>query len=401
MSKEIQNGAPKKNDALSTVTGGVLETVEEIERAIRAVSARYNVVMPGGAMGKEPPALFSVGISFVVIDPEKETYPVKGSSKRGIGKTGLDRIARAAGVRWDPNLCGRIDDGKDSYVVEYQAVGTVLQLDGTEGMIHASKRIDLRAERETPEGTWGTDAQEIAKDAAAANPKREPWPQLLQARQNILSNAETKAKNRAIRTLGVQSSYEPKDIARGFAVVKLQFTGHSDDPVVEQRIQLMIAEKAIYGTSALYGRRESQVVRTVPRLVPNEATDVDTSCDTKTAPAAQAQAPAAAAPAEAPKAEPVKPAHNPSMPVGKKDKDGNFPRKLASEMSVDQLTNLIEYHEGRKPTWEATWAAKNQLNLDALKEWRAFKSYDPAQGCLPPLDEYAGEQGPGDDEIPF
>jgi hypothetical protein len=393
MSKELQTTGASQTSTYQT--GGVIDVVDELAKAIKALEAKHNVINPGGAIGAEFPMLYSVGISFVFIDPKNETYGIRGGSKLAIGKTALDRIAAAAGVRWDPALCGRVDEGSSPFLVEYQCAARVLQLDGTERLISASKRIDLRAEAGTDVSTWGADAQEIAKDAAAATPPRQPWPQILQARQHILSNAETKAKNRAIRTLGVRSSYEPAEIAKGFAVVKLHFTGHSDDPEVERAIQMMIAGRALGAQSNLYGPREGrpalQAARVVPRLAPTA--EPDPACETKAAPAtppAAAPKENAAAPAEQDQQmggeyiEPVKPSDDPLLICGKKDPEtGKCPKKPCSAFTADHLRSNIAYAEKMQYSWDPRWAAKNLSELKAMKAWLAYKEFDPSQMQFP------------------
>ncbi|MEN6311258.1 MAG: hypothetical protein ABFD80_06930, partial [Acidobacteriota bacterium] len=167
-------------------TGGVFDDVERLARAIKSMGEQHNLIIPGGAIGTKMLPLYAAGISFVFVDVARETYSVKGDddSKVGLAKTALDRIAAGAGVLWNPHFCGRVDNGSNPYIVEYQAVGTVLQLDGAERPLQATKRIDLRAEKDAPRNTWGPDAQEIANKADTK--KRDPWPQILQQRQHIL-----------------------------------------------------------------------------------------------------------------------------------------------------------------------------------------------------------------------
>jgi len=403
--------APEVN-ALTRSTGGVFNSVEKLSEAVKALGERFNLVQPGGAIGGDLPLLHAAGISFVFVD-QNETYRIPGRSQVGIGKNALDRIAAAAGVRWNPHLCGLlVGNSSDPNMVEFQAVGTILQLDGTERMITAVKRIDLRADKSLPIEKWGSDAQEIARQAA--RDKREPWPQILQQRQHILSLAESKAKNRAIRSLGVRTAYEPSELAKGFAVLRLQFTGRSEDPEVEREVSMMIARRALGGSAMLFGTPSAGALLPAsgpPIMVPRVAT-IETKAiaeedhepiDVPAEPVTPAPSNEKAA-TPSPAAGPRKPEHDPEMPVGKKDpRTGEYPRKRASEMSVDQLTSLIEYHEGKRPTWSAQWREKNQFDLDALYEWRKFKSYDPNQLDLPPMDESAGEDmGPvGEDEVPF
>jgi hypothetical protein len=341
--------------------------------------------------------MYAAGISFVFVE-QNETYPIPNKTEVGIGKNALDRIAAASGVRWISSLCGRVDREGNPHAVEFQAVGAVLQLDGTERTISAIKRVDLRTEGDDVT-KWGAEAQEIAY--AAKKKGREPMPQILQARQHILSLAESKAKNRAIRSLGIRTAYEPTELSKGFAILKLQFTGHSEDPEVAREVQLMVARRALGSSEILYGRPSQmlQPGRVVPRIEdpkPGAVAEEDHEpIDVPSDPVKPAAS--GAAPATSPK-----PEHDPEMPVGKKDPaTGKFPRKRASEMSVDQLTSLIEYHEGKKPTWDSKWREKNQFDLDALYEWRTFKSADPNQLDLPPMDEYGEGAEPGEDNVPF
>lgn len=378
---------------LTKQTGGVFDDAERLGAAIKKVGTDYHLVNPGGALGSQLPPLHAAGISFVFVAGENETYPIPGSSKRGLGKTVLDRLSAAAGVRWNPHLCGLIGNSTDPNLVEYQAVGEVLQMDGTARMITAVKRIDLRADKSLPVEKWGNDAQEIARVAAMKTDDkgvpRDPWPQIIQARQHILSLAESKAKNRAIRSLGIKAAYEPQELVKGFAVLRLQFTGIGADPEVNREVAMMMANRALGATSMLYGPSAvagqlPRPERTVPKIVEAEAKEIEDDPDLaagaeeeKVPPAAEDQGP------DSDLQMPNPPPHDPQMPVGKKDpKTGLCPRKRASEMTVDQLKNLIDYNEGKKPTWSAQWKEKNQADLDALKAWLAFRTIDPNQGNL-------------------
>jgi hypothetical protein len=328
-------------------------------------------------------------------------------------------------------LCGRVDNGANPHFVEFQVAGSVLQLDGTVGTISATKRIDFRGDPGTDLSTWGSDSQEIARQAANAkddngNPRpRDPWPQILQARQHILSLAESKAKNRAIRSLGIRTAFTLDEIRKGFAVAKLQFTGRHEDPELERMAAEKILDRAMGSTNMLYGSPAGRLLpgRTVPRIqeasvVPDE--DDHDGHDTTAAPApakSEPEKPAATpAPTPAPAAQPkpapagkpapqegctvVPPKSNPMLICGKKGADGKWPRKPCSEFSPDDLRAKIASAEKGKPTWEARWASKNQEELDAMKAWLVFKEFDPNQPDL-------GYSGPGPDDsrdtdrIPF
>jgi hypothetical protein len=68
-----------------------------------------------------------------------------------------------------------------------------------------------------------------------------------------LRHAETKAKLRAIASMGVKRSYKPSELGKPFAVARLMFDGHSEDPVLRREFALMKARRAIDGRAALYG----------------------------------------------------------------------------------------------------------------------------------------------------
>lgn len=392
--------APEVN-ALTKSTGGVFNSVEKLSDAVKALGERFNLVQPGGAVGGDLPMLYAAGISFVFVD-QNETYRIPGRSQVGIGKNALDRIAAAAGVRWNPHLCGRVDNGQDPNLVEYQAVGTVLQLDGTERMITAVKRIDLRADTSLPVEKWGSDAQEIARVAAKAEPKREPWPQILQQRQHILSLAESKAKNRAIRSLGVRTAYEPGELSKGFAIMRLQFTGRSEDPEVEREVSMMIARRALGAASMLYGSpseaaaalppsRPSPTVPRVTTIEPDHGDEEEHQPD----PGAQ-EVPAAAEPAGTAPA-PKEPADDPLLICGKKNSDGTWPKKPCSALSVSELKAKIAAYEKKRPEWDKKWAAKNEAELNTIKSWLAYREMDPRQAELNMNQAAAADK----DEVPY
>ncbi len=389
-------------------TGGVFDDIERLAGAIKKMGEQHNLIIPGGAIGTKMLPLYAAGISFVFPDLARETYPVGDKDgKVGLAKTVLDRIAAGAGVRWNPHFCGRVDNGSNPYIVEYQAVGTVLQLDGAERPLQATKRIDLRAEKDAPRDTWGPDAQEIARIAEKKG--REPWPQILQQRQHILSLAETKAKNRAIRTLGVRTNYDVKELEKGFAVVKLQFTGQSSDPEIAREVAIMIAERALGGSAKLYGgERELGPIPRVQKIVGQEGEEETEEKKPENGKAAPAAAPEASAakpetakantppPAEKAKtSERVKPADDPLLICGDKDPvTKKWPRKPCSEFEAEVLKAKIFAAEKNRPKWEPQWVDKNEKELLAMKAWLAYKEFDPSQGVLPGVDRTS-------DTVPF
>ena len=411
-------GETNPGRSISLFTGDIFTDVRRLADALKTFSEHFNLITPGGAVGTELPLLHAVGVSFVFVgDLERETYELAGKRDRGLGKTILDRISAGTGINWNPHLCGLVPvDNPHPHIAHYQSAGTVKGLDGAERMIIGSKRIDLRAERGTDIEAWGSDAQEIYrisvlraakinKNKKAEDPtvQPDPWPQILQARQHILSLAETKAKNRAIRSLGIRTSYSPEEIAKGFAVVRLQFTGKSDDPEIQRAVAMMIAEQALSSGSRLYPSERHRELAPAPipvkavvkiAAVEEPEDDDDPPCmspaaaaasiakseppaETKKDPAPETKAEPPAAESQAPKP----PALDPEIFMG--SKQGVVMRSKCSELTLSELRGRRAYYEKTQGTCEPRFAAKNAEELKGIVAWIAFLELDPRQGTLP------------------
>jgi len=72
-------------------------------------------------------------------------------------------------------------------------------------------------------------------------------------RLHILAHAESKAKLRATRSIGIRSSYTREELARPFVVAKLMFTGQSDDADIRRMFAAKRADAMLGGHRALYG----------------------------------------------------------------------------------------------------------------------------------------------------
>lgn len=192
-----------------------------------------HLVSPAPSVSRLPEGC-AVSITMVWLKPDDhDTYPIKGSQNRGLSKASLNAIANAAGVKWDPFLCCRLDDGSDPLYVRYQAVGRWSSLDGTDLEFKATKELDLRQ------------GSPLAKSLSEK--------QLLEQRIHIQSHAETKAKLRAIRDgLAIRTSYEPDAFQLPWCVVKLAFTGHSEDPQIRLANAMAIQQKMLGGVATMY-----------------------------------------------------------------------------------------------------------------------------------------------------
>lgn len=181
--------------------------------ALASMLDTYNVLTPVRSVGNVPHG-HAIVPQIVVITQSAETYKVDGG-KLALSKSALDKIATAAGISWDPDRSGRVDDGSDPAYCHFRAVGTVRDPDGTTRTITGERVIDLR-----PGGA----------DAEGASER-----QIAQQRKFLLPLAESKAKNRAIRqACSVRSSYSPAELQKPFVALKLVDTGEYEDPVLRR-----------------------------------------------------------------------------------------------------------------------------------------------------------------------
>lgn len=255
MSQNIQTN---NESALTTRTHQETENLEKLDRLMKGTggASTDNVRVAAGFMkwalegnahlispATAPPNIplgceFAFSKVLVSNDPSKgDVYKTEGG-KLAIHKSGLERIAKAAGVVWDMKQCGRIDDMKDSNFAAYRVVGHYRDLDGTVMPVFGEKQMDLR------------EGSERAKSMSTGD--------LKQQRKFVAEHAETKAKLRAIRSLGIKSGYTEADLLLPFVVVKLAFNGRTseqDDPdrSIQKAYSLMIAQDMLGSTNLLYG----------------------------------------------------------------------------------------------------------------------------------------------------
>lgn len=240
--------------------------------------AHYNFVTPVTAVDHLP-AMTRIAIQVVRVNPATETYPIPGSSERGVGKTALNRLSAAAGISWTPERSGQVDRYNDPHRVRYRAVGEILDFSGVRRTLYGEKEIDLRGTPDDPD-SWGRDTAEIVRVAEKAREKgrdpRDPWNQVYQARQHIHSLAETKAKLRAIReTLSLKAAMPPAEIAKPWVVPHLVPDLDCSDPEVKRIVvaHTLGAAAALYGPTPVATLSAGPVVYPEPESAPLDPED--------------------------------------------------------------------------------------------------------------------------------
>lgn len=252
------SGAPARQQATSALAKRLPEGMVGSYTTANAINARLadaaeqaHLVSPMTSVGALPPG-WAVAITSVLIDTENETYPT-GGGKRGLAKVALDRISSAAGISWVHSQ--RVDDGSHPHFCAWRVVGSVRNFDGTSREIVGSKTMDLRDGSET---------------AAQLGTK-----ELAQMRRFICEHAESKARLRAVRAIGVATGYTQKDLQKPFVIAQLMFTGRvQGDPELERALALRLADAALGGRQSLYGSASTPAPRALeapppaPRLAP-------------------------------------------------------------------------------------------------------------------------------------
>lgn len=221
---------------------GAFKDARKATEALSRASQMAHLVAPATVCSTLPEGC-EVVLSFVLVDIENETYDIAGG-KVGLGKNALDRIAGAAGLDWDPVLSCRLDDGSDPEYCHFRAVALYRTFDGQ--IVRRKGEVEIDARDGSPQ------IEEIATKARNANPPRDPSKQILELRKFLLRHAESKAANRAIRSLGVRTSYTRAELQKPFVVAKLMFTGASEDPQARQYFRERIADSFLGASNKLY-----------------------------------------------------------------------------------------------------------------------------------------------------
>ena len=131
----------------------------------------------------------------------------------------------------------------------YTAVGYVRNFDGTPREIFGTKEMDLR------EGSAQVEAlvERAQGQKADGTDRKDPKKQIREMRLHLLSHAETKAKLRAIRSLGIKSGYTEEELRKPFAVARVMWTGRTDDPELRRMFAEKTADAMLGGITSLYG----------------------------------------------------------------------------------------------------------------------------------------------------
>lgn len=246
--------------------------VQSLQQQVRALSGRVHLLSPT-IDPSYVPEFHEVSIRLVDVDDRVEEQGGRGDVYRAAGwkpderaltRHALDRIAGAAGLSWDPLRSGRVDDGSDPYYCHFRAVGYVRDLDGSRRTVTGEKVIDLRdghpsiftADESRMKRKWIDSGPNRGANGPIENPgfvKGWSEQRLSEARLHMVQMAETKAKNRVIRSLGVKQKYRADELQKPFAVLALVLTGASSDPQMERLAKERMLDAALQTSREIYG----------------------------------------------------------------------------------------------------------------------------------------------------
>lgn len=222
-------------------------------------------------------------------------------AQRALNKIGLMRVAQCGGVTWS-DRCGRRDDRRQPYLWEYYAEGEMLTPDGQWQTLSGVVEIDLR-DGSPQIGGWTPEVWEAHVAKQRKLPKDDQrwsingWSdkRVIQARRFGLSLAESKAKLRAIRSMGIQSMYTVEQLAKPFVVLRAVYQPGADDPEGRRAF----AERVLHGRRMLYPGA-APAISSTPTVIDAEIDPEDPTVAPRTSQVAAVATPAAAHATSAP-----------------------------------------------------------------------------------------------------
>lgn len=251
-SAAIQRTAEQQGAPQALAIGRAMGDPAALTAHLSHLADSHHLVSPATTVDALPPGC-GVAVSYVAVnastakDGPGEVYPL-GGGKVGLSGTTLAKIGAAAGIDWDASQSGRLDNGSDPHYCHFRAVGHVRNFDGSVRTLTGEVEIDAR--------NGSPQIDEITTKAKASG--RDPASQILELRKFLLRHAESKAKNRAIASMGLKRSYVPTELGKPFAVCRLMWTGQTDDPELRRVFAEKTADAMIGGMASLYGKPPPQ-----------------------------------------------------------------------------------------------------------------------------------------------
>jgi len=219
---------------------------EELALVVAEHNKKGNIVIPPPIGEARVSPFFVVRVWAIKLAEDEWHY--MGYSNRGATYmptgTAIKRIAANFGIVWDASKTRRLDDMKSRDYVYYQAVGAIRYPDGTWKNVHGSYELDLQAvEAQIKRDQWRKVQSPDFKLPKAlgymeGQSKEAIWKELvesemIQKRRHKLALAETGAKLRAIRGLGLKSSFTKEETQKEIVGWRVDRSPDYNDPNVK------------------------------------------------------------------------------------------------------------------------------------------------------------------------
>lgn len=235
---QMQQRASTAAERRSGQAVGTYSKPEHVTEMLRRAQEYGHLVSPATSCGSLPPGC-EVAVTAVLINIPRETYST-GGDLLGLAKAALDRISLGLGIGW--GRPERLDDNSHPLVREYSADGTYMSFDGRLIPLSDRKALDLR------EGSPDVEAiRARCKDGKSAEK------QLRDMRMFIDEHCITKARLRAIRSMGIRTGYTKEELEKPFYTARVMFTGKTDDPALRRLFAEGTMNAFLGGRSALFG----------------------------------------------------------------------------------------------------------------------------------------------------
>lgn len=246
-----------KGDQASGAEDKKSSVVLEIERAEKA---GMNMLLPGMGININGLAEFyNPVIDYVKLSSDAKDNDVYYHPESNLlvpAKPGLLKLARGAGIQWNPKETGRTDSRADRNYVSYRALGGVRTADGGVAWFPGEYDIDLEVIEEKLRSQYekkGKDAKKTGNELQnyiTYCVKRD----ILKKREHKLKTCETGAISRVIRALliGLNPGYTKKELEQPFVVVRIVFKPDYSDPQVRRTM----LSNGIASMTDIYGASE-------------------------------------------------------------------------------------------------------------------------------------------------
>lgn len=281
MSNTNGNGNQTQGTAIAHRKSENLEAFSGSSRDPSVITERLETAMASGHLVSpftQCPTLpegTEVAFSVVLVDSEVDNrgFPVRAGEiyliaggQYGVSKTPLNKIKVARGVVWDPHLSRRLDNQSNAHYQRYYAFGYYQNFDGSYATIEGEKEIDLRdgsalckkiinAKVSKALQKLPANANAERRTAAEVAARRTAEEDINEARINITSNCQTKAELRAIRSMGIKTSYTLEELKKPFIVTSIVWTGRTNDPDLKIPFAMKTADHFLGARNALFGQQ--------------------------------------------------------------------------------------------------------------------------------------------------